>query len=139
MPYSLPAAADFKARYVEFDPVSDVRVELFIAESLGSVSETWFENDYRPALLAHVAHMLAVEGEPGLSAGIGSSAAEQAFEGQIVSEKVGDVETRFGSSSGGSGGGSLGGGAVAGDYNSSAYGVRYLMYMRRNVTPVATV
>ena len=102
MAYVPPTAADLKARFPEFTDVSDTLVNLILAEASAQVGETWIERDRKPATLYLAAHMLAMEGEPGRSAG-GTGGGTS---GPVRRRKVGDVETEFagfGSPAGGGG------------------------------------
>lgn len=98
MPYITPTATVFKARYPEFDAVSDTRVDVFVGEALHLVDETWVENDYQPAIMALAAHRLVMEGEPALSNGIPFNPSPSQS-GNIVRRRVGDVEVELESSS----------------------------------------
>lgn len=128
-----PTASDFKARYIEFAPVSDTLVNLVLADAAEFVAETWRQVDRIPAVMALAAHMLAMEGEPQRSAG--GSGGAGAVSGPVQSAKVGDVSVTFkGWSLGGTGTGS-----IADSYNQTAYGQRFLTYLRRNFPPVLVV
>jgi hypothetical protein len=131
MAYVAPTAADLKARFPEFTSVSDTLVGLILAEASAQVGETWLERDRKPATLYLAAHMLAMEGEPGRSAG-GTGGGTS---GPVRRRKVGDVETEF------AGFGSSGG-AVDGNmsnYSLTAYGLRFLDLLRKNFPAVAVV
>lgn len=130
MVYVPPTAADLKARFPEFVPVSDTLVSLILDEAVAQVGDTWMERDRKPATLYLAAHMLAMEGEPARSAGgtgVGTS-------GPVKRRKVGDVETEF---AGVGSDGSFGSG-VSG-YGLTPYGQRYLDLLRRNFPAVAVV
>lgn len=129
MAYVPPTAADLKARFSEFTTVSDALVNLILAEAQAQVGETWLERDRKPATLYLAAHMLAMEGEPGRSAG-GTGGG---VSGPVKRRKVGDVETEF-AGFGGSSGGASGSG-----YEQSAYGQGYLRLLRLNFPAVAVV
>lgn len=128
MAYTPPNAAALKARFPEFAAVPDAIINLILAEAEAQVGECWIERDRSPATLYLAAHMLAMEGEPGRSAG----ATGGATSGPVKRRKVGDVETEFAGFSGG------GGGAATG-YAASAYGQRYLDLLRKNFPAVAVV
>ena len=67
-----PTALQLKARYPEFSEVSDTRVDIFIAEALRFVDDSWREVDQTPAILALSCHNMASEGEPYASTSEGS-------------------------------------------------------------------
>ena len=129
MAYVAPTAADLKARFPEFTAVSDVLVNLILAEAKAQVGETWLERDRKTATLYLAAHMLAMEGEPGRSAG-GTSGGTS---GPVRRRKVGDVETEF------AGFGSSASGASASDYGLTAYGRLFFDLLRKNFPGVAVV
>jgi hypothetical protein len=125
MAYVPPTASDLKQRFPEFIAVSDTLVALILAEASAQVGETWYERDRKPATLYLAAHMLAMEGEPGRTAG-GTSGGTS---GPVRRRKVGDVETEFAGFSASS----------ASEYGSTAYGLRFLDLLRRNFPAVAVV
>lgn len=128
MAYVPPVAADLKARFPEFTPVSNTLIDLILAEATAQVGETWLERDRKPATLYLAAHLLAMEGEPERSqTGQGNAAT-----GPVRRSKVGDVETEFAGSEAGAGDG-------ASSYSSTGYGRRFLDLMRRNFPAVAVV
>lgn len=117
-----------KARFPEFGAVSASVIQMIIAEAVPQVGDTWIARDRQPAVLYLVAHLLAMEGEPGRSAG----ATNGATAGPVKRRKVGDVETEFAGFSGG-------GGDLATGYGASAYGQRYIELLRKNFPAVAVV
>lgn len=130
MVYVPPTAEEVKARFPEFAPVSDTLINLLLAEAIPQVGETWVERDRKPATLYLVAHMLAMEGEPGRTTtgtGIGVS-------GPMRRRKVGDVETEFAAF-----GANSRGGTSATGYDATTYGQRFLELMRKNFPAVAVV
>lgn len=130
MPYVPPTASDLKARFPEFTSVSDALVNLILGEATAAVGETWLERDRKPATLYLAAHTLAMEGEPGRSAG-GTGGG---VTGPVKSRTVGDVRTEF------AGFGASGGGAVSdAGYEMTAYGRQFLRLLRLNFPAVAVV
>lgn len=130
MAYTPPTAADVKARFPEFVPVSDALINLLLEEAIPQVGETWVERDRKPATLYLVAHMLAMEGEPGRTNtgnGIGSS-------GPMRRRKVGDTEVEFAAY-----GGNLRGGTTATGFAATSYGQQYLRLMRLNFPAIGVV
>lgn len=130
MAYVPPTSTDLKARFPEFSSVSDTLLDLILAEAQERVGETWLERDRKPATLYLAAHMLALEGEPGRSAG-GTSGG---VSGPVKRRKVGDVETEFAGFEVSSGGASTDAG-----YEVTAYGRQFLHLLRLNFPAVAVV
>lgn len=62
MPYTLPTATELKTRYPKFAAVADATVTAVILDASRSVDQSWFEEDYQPAIMALAAHMLVLEG-----------------------------------------------------------------------------
>lgn len=62
MPYAAPTVRDLVTRYPAFALVPISTVELYLADALGSVDESWIERDYVPAACALAAHNMAVLG-----------------------------------------------------------------------------
>ncbi|TQI72913.1 uncharacterized protein DUF4054 [Bosea sp. AK1] len=131
MPYTLPTAADFRAKFPAFAAVGDPTVTLAIQEASSSVDESWIEADYQPAILYLAAHILVVDGA--ITDGLGLGAVGGAIAAGVLSEaKVGDVTAKLAS------GGNSGGSSASG-YGSTAFGSRYLQLLRRNQPAVALV
>jgi hypothetical protein len=122
MAYVPPTATTFKARFSEFAPVSDVLVDLVLAEAIDQVGDTWLERDRARAQMLLAAHTLTLEGEPGRT----TTGVSSASTGTVKRRKVGDVEVEFAGV--GSGSGASGGSGFA----STTYGVEYLALMRKN-------
>lgn len=128
MAYVAPTAASFKARFPEFAPVSDVLVNLILAEAFDQVGDTWLERDRARAQMLLVAHTLTVEGEPGRTA----SGSGSAGTGTVKRRKVGDVEVEF------NGFGSTSSGGFNG-FGSTSYGVQFMALMRLNFPSIMAV
>lgn len=122
-------AASFKARFTEFAAVPNGKIDALIAECAPQVAQM-LARDKDPALGYLIAHMLTLEGEPGLSAGQGSAANR----GPVTSYSVGDVSAAFASPAG-SGGMS----GLAAWYMQTTYGTQYYAYLRRNFTAVSVI
>ena len=122
MAYILPTAATFKARFPEFQPVSDALVQLVLAEAVDQVGETWLERDRARAQMLLTAHNLTIEGEPDRTA----SGLASAGTGLVKSVSVGDVRTEFAAPAASSGG------SVASGYGMTTYGQQFLALMRLN-------
>ena len=125
----MPSAADLKARYPEFAPVSDVIVEAVLLEASGMVDEGWIETDQKPGIVALAAHFLSMEGWPRRASGGGADPGPINGGREVVMRKVGDVTTQFAS---GSGSGSSSGGDATSDYLLTAYGRSFLRLLKLN-------
>lgn len=108
MPYDIPTASDLKARYPEFDSVSDSIVTELISEASRFVDSSWFEADYQPAIMALAAHLLIEDGFTGRD----TQAA-----GAITSSKLGDAQDSYAG---------LNAQESAGEYSSTSYGRKYM-------------
>lgn len=131
MPYTLPTAAQFKAKFPTFAAVGDPTIDLAIQEASASVDQSWIEADYQPAILYLAAHILTIDGALAATAELGD-AAGVVHSGLVSKMKVGDVDVTL------AGGGSAGAGAATG-LRSTGYGLRYLELLRRNQPTVALV
>lgn len=133
MPYSIPAAALFKAKFPTFAAVADGTIDLAIAEASASVDASWVEADYQPAILYLAAHIMTIDGVVLAGSDLGSAAG--IINAGLVSEmKVGDVQVKLGGAASGSGAN----GGMTG-YRATGYGQRYLDLLRRNRSPVYVV
>ena len=122
MPYTVPTATQFRSRFPRFAAVDSDCIEANIADAARNVDETWFEDDYQPAIMFLAAHLLVMEGA--LGGAIDTP-------GLITSEKLGDASVTYGN-------------AVAdskniSDYGSTNYGRRYQELLRKNVPAVLVV
>lgn len=107
--------------------MADVTIDAVIAEAGSAVSESWIENDYKPAAQYWVAHTLTMQG-------LGTSTAAQlAGAGDFSHIKSGDLELRRGS---GSGSGSA---SEISPYASTQYGKTYLDLRRRSFPAVYVI
>lgn len=130
MSYQEPTAETFKIRFSEFVPVSDILVNLVLAEAIDAVGETWLERDRAKAQMYLAAHILSMEGEPSRT----TTGQGTATTGPVKSRQVGDVKTEFAGAGGASGGVSGGSG-----YLQTSYGRMYLELLRKNFPAVAVV
>lgn len=123
MPYVAPTLAEFRARYAEFAPVGDALVQAVLVEAQASVSTSWVERDYAPAIMLLTAHLLLSEDAIQKAQG---SVSYGDYAGPITKEKVGEVEVSYG------GGATASSGASGGsdDYSSTEYGRRFLRLLR---------
>lgn len=136
MAYVAPTAADLKARYPEFDAVSDGLIDLILADAIADVDSRWIEADRARAQLALAAHMLTLEGEPDRSLTIADGGTVSPLAGPIKRDKVGDVETEYFGASDSSGSSSSGG--IYG-YGSTKYGQQFLKLRARSHPSVIAV
>lgn len=130
MAYTTPTAADIKERFPEFSSVSNNLIDLIIAEAVGVVNTSWVEADYRPAIMYWVAHTLVSQGH-----GVAGGGASVVLTGPMKSRQVGDVKVEF-AGVGGSGGAGNGSSSL---YDTTAYGRRFLDYLRANFSAIAVV
>ena len=131
MPYSPPSVSDFTTRFPAFASVAAPTLEAVLAEAIAQVGDSWIEGDRRAAQLYLTAHLLVMEGQPAASAG---AALQVLTQGQVKRFKVGDVETEFAGAAG-----SGGSGGYVSAYDSTEYGRRYLVLLRRSFPPVWVV
>ena len=125
MAYTVPTAADLKVRYPEFDAVSDDLVTLVMTEAAGTVSTSWLERDYAPAIMLLTAHMLVTEGAVERAAGKKTTVTST---GPIKSKTIGEVSVTYA-------GAGAGAGSAAGDLSglsATEYGKRFLALRRAN-------
>lgn len=115
----MPTPADLKARYPEFDAVSESRIAGVITETALDVGEAWPEEYRKPARIALAAHLLAMEG-----ALRGDQTAGASIAGDVASVSVGDVSTSFASPASASTGG------ASARFEGTAYGKRFLELRR---------
>lgn len=138
MPYETPTVELFKARYPEFDPVSNARVGVFIGEALSSVDKTWVETDYQPAIMALTAHKLVLEGEPTRSADPAATVDVANIGRKIKRRKVGDVETEYEGTELSSSSSEQGSSFTLG-LSKTSYGQRYLQLLKLNAPTIRVV
>ncbi len=126
MPIVAPDVYEFKDRYPAFASAPDAAVYGALDESTAMVDENWLARDIAPAIMAHAAHLLTVEGH-GAAASVGGSSIQLA--GPVDSVQVGDVRTTFAQ------GVTRAKVALKGDdsgLKETAFGRRYLELRRRN-------
>lgn len=138
MPYETPTATAFKARYTEFDPVSDARVDVFISEALSSVDNSWVETDYQPAIMALTAHKLVLEGEPQRSSDPSALVDVNNLGRKIKTRKVGDVSTEFEGTEMSASANDKGSSFTLG-LSKTSYGQRYLQLLKLNAAGMRVV
>lgn len=130
MPYDLPTVDQFKARFPIFEDVDDAQIEAMMAETKTSIDDSWIEDDYQPAVMYLVAHLLATDNSgAGEDVVIGSSGA-----GGIASESFGgglSVSYDKGQSTG-----SL---SSSDRYGTTEYGRRFLALLRSNKPAIVVI
>jgi hypothetical protein len=133
MPYDLPTAAQFKAKFLTFAAIGDPTLDMAITEASASVDRSWIEADYQPAIMYLAAHIMTIDGV--LSATVDLENVSSVINSGIVTKmKVGDVDVTLA----GAASGTAGAGAATG-LRSTGYGLRYLELLRRNQPAVALV
>jgi hypothetical protein len=135
MAFIAPGAEDFYDRYPEFAGVEDYRVDALLREAEAEVGPGWIESDRPLAMMAYVAHVLTTELASAAVSSLPSVGSETETTRPIVKHTVGPVSIQYekSSTSSSSSGGTV---SAAADFESTAYGVRYLNLMRRSFPPV---
>lgn len=119
MAYTVPAPADLKLRYPAFTAVDDEVVDYWIEDSLRIVTEGWFEGDYAPAILAHAAYQMALNGLGSAGGAVGDLAAMGVTDFKSASMSVSfDASTLAAAAKGG--------------YGANRYGNEFAVFLRRN-------
>lgn len=120
MPYVEPSPADLVARYPAFAAVDPATIQYWLTDSLRYVDQSWMEQDYAPALIAHAAYEMAKRGVPGIAASAAASAI-----GQGLSRwRSGSADLQFSDEAVKI--------ALAGGYGVSIYGMEYAELLCRN-------
>jgi hypothetical protein len=128
MAYVDPTAAEIKTRFPEFAAVADATIDAVIAESAGSVSERWIENDFKTAKMYYVAHELRMAGQGS------SAAAKLSAVGDFSRIKSGDLEV----SRSGAGSSSSSGDSSDGTFKQTTYGQKFLELRSRSFPSIMT-
>jgi len=119
MPYTLPTATQFKARFPEFDALGDAYIDVMIGEAARNMDESWEELDYQPAIMFLTAHNIAEEQSLG---GIYGAP------GMTTSSKLGDAQDTYATNQ------SFDASSI---YGGTVYGRRFAQLQRVNVPAVA--
>jgi hypothetical protein len=114
MAYTVPTAAEVKARFPAFAAVGDPVVDSAIAEAQRQVDATWTEGDYTLGIMLYAAHVLASEGQ-------GTDVATQLAGFKRV--KIGPLDLERDTSQA----------AQAGGLESTSYGVRFAALQLQNI------
>lgn len=147
--YTEPEVADVKRKFPGFIGVADEVVELFLAEAISMVGDTWVEKDRRNAQLYYTAHLLAAQGFTGATVVIDSSGNISAEESspvnsnRVTMHKVGDVQIQYEATNAAvmasNGQGTVGGSNGQLDLSSTVYGQMYLRLMRLSFPAIGVV
>ena len=126
MAYTVPTAADLKARYPAFAAVADATVNAMIVEANRSVDETWTEGDYTLAIMTLAAHIMAMEGlgtDPDSQNNTGQMSNFQLIRsGQLTLQRKSQTVT-----------------GTVDWYSQTRFGTRYLELLARNKPAVQTI
>lgn len=111
-----PTPDDLKARWPEFGPVDDDRVQYWLTDAERTVTPDWLDADYGVGLMTLAAHEMVVNEEagapvPAIPAGVTS------FRSASFSATVSDAVAAKG---------------AAGGYASTKYGEQFAVMLRRN-------
>lgn len=148
MPYDVPTAAEFKARFPEFISVVDQIVMTFISAAANEIEPSqWIEKYYKTAIIYLAAHFmwlyqqqLLVQSQgTGGSGGGGAGSDIQTFLSDMRWE---DFEVSFGSTSTGKSGSSSwlqASGGASPLYGKTMYGQLYIELRRRNLPTVLLI
>jgi len=119
MPYVIPTAIEFKARFAPaFADLDDAYIDVMIAEAARNVDTGWSEEDYQPAIMFLAAHNIAEEKSLG---GVYGSP------GMTISSKLGDASDTYAQNT------SI---DSMGIYGGTVYGRRYAQLLRLNAQAV---
>jgi len=116
MPYTTPTASELKTRHPAFIDSDSDYVDAVIADANRFVDDSWFIDDYQPAIMFLAAHMLICEG-----------ALNGSVKGVITSEAMGDASASYDNSQ-----------PSVSDYHSTSYGRRFVALLRVNQPGVET-
>ncbi|TZG25583.1 DUF4054 domain-containing protein [Sphingomonas montanisoli] len=117
MAYTVPTAANLKARYPAFSSVDNTIVDYWIDDAKRYVDESWIEADYAPSIMAAAAHHMAREGLGAASGGGQIPAGVERF-------KSGAMDVSFNSDAVKA--------QIAGGWASTRYGLEYSEALARN-------
>lgn len=127
MPYTIPTAAEFKARHGKFTAVADALVTAMLTDASRSVTTSWIEADYQDGIMYLAAHLMVEEGA------LNAASSPSSTTGPVQEIKAGDVTVKFDQT------GSRYDGELGKTYGSTVYGRRYLELARRNGASAAVM
>ena len=135
MAFTAPGVEDFYDRYPEFAGVEDYRVDALLREAEAEVGPGWIESDRPLAMMAYAAHVLTTELASAAVSNLPDVGSETVTTRPIVRKTVGPLSIQYEKSSSSS---NIGGGSVAAavDFESTAYGVRFINLRRRSFPAV---
>lgn len=118
MAYTVPTAADLKARYPAFAAIPDDTIDIYLTDaSTLAVDTSWSEASYAPAIAAYAAHKMALLGigSHGEAAGYARSGVNRIRTGNFEAQLSDTVVSR----------------AAGGTLNATPYGQAYQALLRR--------
>lgn len=111
MAYTIPTAAEFKARFPVFTSVPDTMADTVLGESAVRVGAVWRDEDGPLGIMLLTAHTLTLDGH-GPGAGVAGKRAAG-----VKSMASGSVSASFADGAGAD--------ASMGEYGLTSYGIRY--------------
>lgn len=119
MAYVAPTPEEFLASYPEFEDFEPQQIIDALARGGRNVDDSWFEEDYAPAIMLYAAHLLQFR-QNALDTGNGTAA------GAIASESLGPISVSYEKSGGDSG-------VFDPTFlGATAYGIEYSILLRQN-------
>lgn len=127
MAWTVPTAANFKARYPKFSAVGDATIDIILAEGARYVDDSWpTQAHFTNGRFLYTAWALMQDGHG--SNGDAAAAGLGSYGEGVKRLKSGDTEIEWATGSGGS----AGGGSVAGsELQSNSYGKSLYSLMRQ--------
>jgi hypothetical protein len=118
MAYIVPNESDLKTRYPAFAAVASETIDYWLLDAQGTVTTSWFETDFEPAILSLAAHNMARQGLGATGAGAaGGLTGVTSFRSGSFSASFSDEAVKQ---------------SVKGGYGSTIYGQEFAGYLRRN-------
>lgn len=148
MPYSVPTAAELKARFPEFATVADPIVTTFISAAANEIEPSqWIEKYYATAIIYLAAHymwlyqqQLLVQAQS--TGGVGGGGAGSEMQTYLSEMRWEDFQVSFGSSSTNKSGSSSwlqASGGASPLYGKTMYGQLYIELRKRNLPTVVLI
>jgi hypothetical protein len=118
MAYTVPNADDLTARFPAFAAVAEETIDAWLTDAQLTVTGSWIEADYSPAIMELAAHNMALLGIGATGAGsIGGMAGVTGFRSGSFSANFSDEAVAA---------------QVKGGYASTPYGKLFAVRLRRN-------
>lgn len=118
MAYIAPDADDLKARFPAFASVDEDTIDLWLADAQLTVTDSWIEADYEPAIMELAAHNMALLGIGSTGSGaVGGMAGVTSFKSGSFSANFSDEAVAA---------------QVKGGYAATPYGKLFAPRLRRN-------